>query len=280
MRRMMNSYLDIDEKNLHSLLGRVVSICDLEYSGKPVPRAQGSFVPLHFLSLFLKQSHPCCFLSFSEAYIHSKIITTKCGFSLQNYVSSGLLRYYSAHDPDFTSVSTIRMMETKSCTGTECTGQPSPMHLLGEHPAPLLHTVFRAISLVIAEMRAKYPDRPPCIVIEDLSLILDLGCELKTVIAFVHSLHSLVEDGCLVLYTSASEDLETDVELRNFLFHYAEWNLETYGLRSGLSSALDGELRIYVRKPGSLCETNKILQYKVQERRIQFFAPGTSHGTL
>lgn len=225
----LNICLDLDEKDLPSS-GTHISICDTER--QLVPRPQGSFIQLHFLSLYLRQGHPCCFYSTSENYANAKIISAKCGFALQSYLTSGALKYVSGPQicHDFCPEISI---PGERPSDTTCPAPSSP---------DALRKTFDTLAANVVGFREEFPKKAPCLFLEDLSMFLDLGHSAHDLMKFLRSLHSLVSNGVLVTYSTFCDDTEAEGPLAAFLFHSADWQLDTIGLKSGLSSAVDGEV--------------------------------------
>lgn len=120
----------------------------------------------------------------------------------------------------------------------------------------LLREIYGELRTAVGKIRQSHPAQLPCLFLEDLALVLDLGFPVNEVLQLIISLKSLVKDGILVIYATCGKDDGVDVILRNFLFHYANWFLETSGLSSGLSSAIDGQVGCFtLRKIAKKCST-------------------------
>ncbi|OQV23905.1 hypothetical protein BV898_02253 [Hypsibius exemplaris] len=258
----LSTFLGLENQLTLPPPGTCIAVCDQER--QPVPRPQGSFIQLHLLTLFLRAKHPCVFFSLTDNYTHLRVIAAKCGFGLQSYADSGQLKHLSG-------------MTVADPIPTEGAADVSVSHSALPHPG----AVLKDLALSLSEIRIKFPEKAPCVVVEDLSVLLDLGWDVHELFAMMRSLRSLVSDGTLVFYSTSAEDCESEeAVLSSFLFHFADWFLETSGLRSGSSSTIDGQLNIRIRNTTRPGVSVKTCHYKVQERRIQFFAPGTSSGIL
>jgi hypothetical protein len=226
----LSGYLGLDGHQSLPSPGTCVAICDQER--QPVPRPQGSFIQFHLLSLYLRQKHPCLFFSLTENFSHLKVISAKCGFGVQSYADSGQLTYVSG-----LKICSESVLQTATFE--------EPCSFL--HPGIPGRSVDDLIGIFresVNSLRLKFPEKAPCVVVEDLSVFLDLGnFNVHELFTFIRAIHSLVPDGALILYATFTEDEESEGILSSFLFHYADWFLETSGLRSGLSSTIDGQVR-------------------------------------
>ncbi len=99
-----------------------------------------------------------------------------------------------------------------------------------------------------------------------------------------------VPSGCLVTLcrTAARADDDDDDEggeeesespvdpLPHYLSHNSDLNVRVWPLRTGRSEAVTGNLHLEWRRKG---RTGRA-QFKVEERNVRVFAPGTSQGVL
>ena len=153
-------------------------------------------------------------------------------------------------------------------------------------------------------------DRGCCVLVDDISLLTDVGVALGDVLHFVSELRQrftcgdVSTRGCVVLMchglatdpTGEEEDVEGNdggggggvyhggvgevASLARHLRFSADVTLAVTALRTGYSREVHGQVSLTEIRPGTAEPTTSVLQYKTRDSGVSFFAPGTSSAVL
>lgn len=85
-------------------------------------------------------------------------------------------------------------------------------------------------------------DKPVCLVLDDLSVLLSIGVSLEEVVGFVSYCRSL--EGRLVAMVHCEESESEEQLLRDHLMHVSHLSLQVTGLATGYSKDVHGEVSV------------------------------------
>ncbi|EDO34595.1 predicted protein, partial [Nematostella vectensis] len=269
----------------------------------------GSFFIHHFLNLYFKGGFRICFIALAQSFAHYSSVAQKLGANLNAALGKGQLVYidglklishsldaqtdenetdngnpfYGIRNGDFTLQQLYKQVQ-KSFEGVQ-----GPCLLLVDDLSILLSlgvtaskvhdfahycmvlmcysskkTLHERIKALLASRKSDRTDRKDEIGWTDTQVFQIYGC-------FV----------CLV--ACDSEDDDDSVLLWKQLCHMAHVEAHITSLSSGYCKDVHGQIVLTRREPNKLSTqgyTKTTSQYKIQDRMVTFFAPGTSKAVL
>ncbi|KAJ1972697.1 Elongator subunit elp6 [Dimargaris xerosporica] len=160
------------------------------------------------------------------------------------------------------------------------------------------HTYLDKAFNVITQGFAGMDATRPCLVIDNLTVLWDLGLSTEAVLGFVRSCKLWAESkrGVLVMLTHADRPLLSNFQAASFPAHQPSTQFEYFlkalvyltnfvfkiePLSSGNSRDVHGQLSI-IRGPQCQLPNFKsvVRHYKVYDNNVEFFAPGLSQAVL
>lgn len=139
------------------------------------------------------------------------------------------------------------------------------------------------------------------LLIDDISLLVDLGVPVSKVIMFLRKCRALMRRGggggktldhdnrgCFVMLCHREQEEDADADrlipapesLSAHLPFLAEVHLSVERLQSGYSRDVHGQLTVSTVLASSAVPDTTVLQYKIRDQGVDFFAPGTSKAVL
>ncbi|XP_070533113.1 elongator complex protein 6-like isoform X2 [Ptychodera flava] len=238
--------------------------------------ADGSFLIHHFLSLFLKGGHRVCFVSLSQTFSHYNAVGLKLGVNLTSAVERNQLVFVDGLKYS------LQLFESRE------TVEDNPFRCLRDEEKTLqpLYQMIRDSLLKSSDEI----DKPVLVLIDDLSMFLSIGFSVVNVYDIMHYLVTMIcgqlkSPGCLVTFIHTDKDVEdeeNDLIFKQLSYH-SNLHLHAEGLSSGYCKDVHGQLSISWNDPRQISASraqHKILQYKIQDKNVTFFAPGTSSAVL
>lgn len=221
----------------------------------------GSFLLHHFISSFLRGNGNVCIVGFAQTLVHYSSIGKKLGINLNSAKESNQLIY----------VDGMKML-------LEC--------LQDESSEPLdLKRLFSKIKLTCETLGEK----PSLLVIDNLNFLINAGVDAEKVADFMHYCCSLAKSTdnqlCMLSLLHCNSDLEDDdaIYLRNQLKYHASIQISVKGLETGYSRDVHGEVKVKRRHSTEshiITPATKIMQYKLNDKGVDFFPLGTSAAVL
>lgn len=254
----VNNVLDIAKDD--TLCGEVITLAD--------STADGTFLIHHFLSFFLGNDRPVCFVSLAQSFGHHKSVCQKLGINLPQKIESSHLNFFDGLK-EFGNVFLDVLPENAdvSCCSS-------------------LQGLYKAIKTNYKDLQDKN-GAPPVVIIDSLNVLLNIGYQVKEITAFVQYLCQLISDpdcdarGTLVTFLSRGEnglDEEASLLWRSVV-HMSNMDVHVSGLESGYCKDVHGKIEVRRRnllKRGS----QKTMQFKVNDKSVEFFASGMSRAVL
>lgn len=212
----------------------------------------------------LRSDAGLCLLSVHNSSNHYQYIGNKLGFNLEESQENGhavvvdVLKCIVQSLNDDTDNLQIDFMPTNS--NEEC-----------------LQKLYRMLENSVAKLKELHG----CVylIIDNVSDLLLLGHSVKDVISFLYYCRTLlftVHGLTLVVCAHNSiNDKDTNL-ICNAMMHIAEYKIKVSGLATGFSQNVTGRIETERR---DLCQEywteKKEFQYKLSDRQIKIFAPGT-----
>ncbi len=227
----------------------------------------GAFLLHHFLSQALKGGSSVIFVGGEQSMGHYHAVASKLGTSLIKARESGQLRFMEV----------LKEMAEEYLETEETQGNLSE----------LLAKIRRDANA----LRQQRPGKNLVIIIDKLSLLgnlLGTSSALQLARGLVHltqaesSTQLVIRDRRPVRDTAGEDAADP---LTNYLSHCSDLNLNVWPLKTGTSECGDvptGNLEIvWPKQLESNClGMKKLMQFKLEERNVRVFAPGTSKSVL
>lgn len=230
----------------------------------------------HFLASAVASAHPVCFVTLQNTWGHHCNIGNKLGLNLRQQSDLGSVKVIDG----------LKLLSTVLDQSVEDVGDHPFGFIVNNCESPLRNLYRRVKSSVQAwQESGKYF----LIIIENVTSLLNMGVQTRDIDIFIQYCRNLVGDhqstkfGTLIVVTSADDKDEDASHLTNMVAHSASVHLSIRGLSTGSSREVHGDLRItaFDRQNPHLCLPNvHNFQYKMEEKNMKLFAPGTSANLL
>lgn len=230
-----------------------------------VDLADGCFLVSHLVARHLACGHGVCLVTTTRSFHHYQQLGSKLGSQFEALRQKGQLIV-------------IEGLKVQLELSKETRGLGAGAHLIG----PLFQRVKEAI------LKLKANDQPYFLIVDDLSVWIHVGFALREVLSFVQGCRSLTSGqngslGAVLCEETAVEDGSNQRLLCRLLAHWCDMKMRVANLPTGLSKDVHGQLMITWRnrtlKWNAKVETIH-LHFKVEEKRVLMFAPGTSPAVL
>ncbi|XP_017308091.1 elongator complex protein 6 isoform X1 [Ictalurus punctatus] len=241
-------------------------------------KADASFLIHHYLSFYLKAGCKVCFVGLVQSLSHYSAVAQRLGVNLVQAREKGQLVFVEA-----LKASAAVMLDQ---TG----GDVAQMFDYLRSPVPELRALFEFVRASLSQAEAEADSNsPPVLIVDDLSVLLSLGVSVKAVLDFTHYCQAAIcsqLQGSVVTLVRCDDDDDDDEDessshLLRALSHQCTLSLRVEGLRTGYCRDIHGQVEIWWRGTGENVQSQrKIFQYKVYDKSVSFFAPGTSSAVL
>jgi len=215
----------------------------------------GNFLIHHFISHFTKSNGSISILGMAQTQTHYSSATHKLGVNLQQLLKDGRLKF-------------IDGLQYVCDAFTDKTNERSPLK-------DLTVMVDEAITSTSTHQNGHL------FVIDDLTALLNIGCSTQNVFDFIHHCKVMSEKHNISFLLLSHADMEDDeyAMLSSRLQQYASLHVNAQALRTGYSKDLSGEMQVYNFK-NPYATSKKVLHFKLMDRDMRTFAPGTSSAVL
>ncbi|EGF83429.1 hypothetical protein BATDEDRAFT_84977 [Batrachochytrium dendrobatidis JAM81] len=132
-------------------------------------------------------------------------------------------------------------------------------------------------------------DKKPCIVIDDVSMLLYAGLSIEQLVKLVMALNGYVieKSGCLVMLVhDDNPDDEEQVSLNSLLVRLADALIHVQTLESGFTEDIHGQLTVKLgpqslwEPPGEVAQSRVIrpgsILFRINDSSVEWFAKGTT----
>lgn len=203
-----------------------------------------------------------CLLSVHNSSNHYQYIGNKLGFNLQESQEGG-------H---------ALVVDVMKCIVQSFNGNTdnTKIDFLSENKE-CLHKLYNILESSVTKLKEQHD----CvyIIIDNVSDLLSLGHSVKDIILFLYYCRTLVFKICGVTLVVCAHNSEHDNDTNlicNAMMHIAEYKIKVSGLSTGFSPNVSGRIQTERRDIGLEYWTEKKeFQYKLSDRQIKIFAPGT-----
>ncbi|KAI8604986.1 hypothetical protein EDD21DRAFT_364764 [Dissophora ornata] len=291
--------------------GIFLSITDTQAS-------DGNFLLHHFISNYIKADHNVVLVGLAGILVHYTMVGRKLGVNLATAKTKGIFHFvdgltqltdYAAPNKCFLiKPSESKPLAAGAAGSAESTG-PSKIS------KPTTVTTATAAAPIVLSYSPKLSDfykvledlikntvsrdsgqgKQLCLILDDLSVLLNCGWPCRDVLALVRYLKLLVAkvNGSLITLVHADGVLAEEVSqdgLVKGVFYEADYIIDVRGLDSGGSRDVHGQLSM-LHGPGYLLRQRAgevkenewpalTLHYKILDNNVEVFAKGYSSGVL
>jgi KaiC/GvpD/RAD55 family RecA-like ATPase len=269
----LNDFLDLSPGRLAN--GLAITVVESDNS-------DASFLLHHFISLYLKLGHNVCLVALAQSFNHYSCVANKLGFSLKAFRESGqfaIVEGLKCIGADIMENSTT----VESSTKMESSSPLCP-RLGCSNSRDCLKNLFLKIKEALQSIPTLNVVSSSVLIVDDLSILTSLGFSDAEVATFVQYLRGLMcprtdSLGALVMlvhYGEGEEGVCTKVA------HQSDVVARVGALRTGYCRDVHGELTVEWRKiHQNQASTNvRSVHYKITDKKLQLFPPGTSAAVL
>lgn len=256
----ISNFLNFDGK--HSGSYGLVGICE--------KCVDSSFLIHHFLSFLLKEA-PVCLLSFSQSFNHFNTVGNKIGNSLTAAIKR----------KQFTFIDGLKILGP----GIISMGV-GENNLIDKAGKLTCKQVLQSIIGYLEPLK-ETSVKPPCLVIDNISVLIEFGCPVKDVIILVHYLRSfcLTNLNSSVMVLGVQDDLgeedEENHQLWKSIQHCSSLSIIVSGLDTGFCKEVHGQITARWQNTALREKTKeKKTQFKLTDKTCALFASGMSSAVL
>ncbi|XP_071481654.1 elongator complex protein 6-like [Diadema antillarum] len=231
--------------------------------------ADASFLIHHFLSWYLKSGCKVIFLGLAQSFSHYSAVSQKLGVNLPAAKTSGQLEFISGLQYCIPLVKgSLLQEEREDCVLQDCIRSGS------------MNPLYNILRDSLTKETGAQPYSNVLVLIDDISILQSLGLDTRLISDFIQYCQW---QGCLVTLLHCDTGQDEDEEmlyLSNRLQHTCSCHLRVEGLSSGFCKDVHGQLTIVQKLDHDPAESRKLLQFKVTDKNVSFFAAGTSSAVL
>lgn len=236
--------------------------------------ADSSFLFHHFLSYFLKEKCSVVFLSFCQSFNHFNSVGNKIGNNLTKERDLNNFLFIDGLK------GLAHAVNSESLKGdnpwSSCMQNNGKMDVKG---------LYKIIKQVINKLTSD-SDKNVVFIIDNLSMLVDIGVHAEDVMALVHYLNNYVTkdiEGSFVFGVNndlGEQDEDAD-HLKKFIQHTVNMSLEVKGLETGYCKDVHGQLEVrWYNTAARETSTTKVSQFKLTDKTCAVFASGMSSAVL
>ena len=274
----LNNVLNLDEKCPSNGQGILIT----------EEGTEGTFLIHHMISLYVKGGHNVCLIAFNQTFNHYNNVAMKMGVNLNTTKDNGC----------FVFVEGLKALG--SCLLGQCTKEsnhkcaipavvPSLQVFNSSDKEMCIKSLYETIEMNYKSLR-NWQTIPTLVLIDDLSILIQLGISPLNVVWFMKYLRNLTvchpeSFGCLASFVHRDAEVEDDdinFVVKN-LQHNCDIHLQVLGLPTGYSREVHGQLQVtrnFTQDHCNVMSSSRTVQFKIGDKNVHFFAKGTSSAVL
>ncbi|XP_068221579.1 elongator complex protein 6 [Palaemon carinicauda] len=239
------------------------------------PTTSASGLVSHFLSFGVTNNSHVCFVSLQHTWGHYCNIGNKCGMNLRQQATEGKVKVIEG----------LKLMS--EVINEDFQDANHPFSFMLEPSKQPLRNLYNIILETVESWRENKEHF--VLIIDGVSSLLNLGVLSSEIEIFLNYCRTLIEgdDGCkyagvLIIVTKSYGRDEDTVHLVNRLAQCSAVHMSLEALSTGFSREVHGNLRLIFNhaSPHLSLPDVQLFQYKMEDKNIRLFAPGTSAGVL
>ncbi|KAF9574415.1 Elongator subunit elp6 [Mortierella alpina] len=276
--------------------GIFLSITDTQAS-------DGNFLLHHFISNYIKADHHVVLVGLAGILVHYTMVGRKLGVNLATARTKGNFHFvdgmtqltdYAAPNKDYLAKPADNKQTAPAAASTiakPAASAPIAPPVLSY--SPRLSDFYKVLENLIKNTTSTGAgqQKQTCVILDDLSVLLNCGWPCRDVLALVRYLKLLVGkvNGSLITLVHADGVMAEDVSqdgLVKGVFYEADYAIDVRGLDSGGSRDVHGQLSLLhgpgylLRLRAGLVKENEwpalTLHYKILDNNVEVFAKGYS----
>ncbi|KAG0345590.1 Elongator subunit elp6 [Podila humilis] len=283
--------------------GIFLSISDTQAS-------DGNFLLHHFISNYIKADQNVVLLGLAGILVHYSMVGRKLGVNLATARTKGLFHFvdgltqltdYAAPNQQYHAKPTTPApvpqppsTATPKITAARATIPAAPLPPPVLSYSPKLQHIYKFLENLIRNeiVKSSSARKQMCLIVDDLSVLLNCGWPCRDVLALVRYLKqlSIKYNGTLITLVHADGVLSEEVGqdgLVKGVFYEADCIIDVRGLDSGGSRDVHGQLSL-LHGPGYLLKQRSgqvkenhwpalTLHYKILDNNVEVFAKGAGN---
>lgn len=196
--------------------------------------ADCAFLFHHFISFLLRASSDgVCLLSFTQSYNHFNSVGNKIGSNLTAATKQGRLLFIDG----------LRLLGSAANFDTS---HGDKINMLDSSGGIDIKILFKIITDHIEKMK-KDSGKYPSVIIDNISVLVYLGCSVTDIIFFVHYLRSFYLDSqesmiVVGVNNDVGDEDEENMELWKYIQHCSSLHLVVSGLDTGYCKEVHGQV--------------------------------------
>ena len=218
---------------------------------------KAGFVLHHFISRWLKSGHKVVIVGLEHSFGHYHSVGIKLGYNLLKLRESGQVVFYEG----------LKKILDLSLTDS------TTFLLSNDHGISSLKALYQEISSLVSDNTL--------VVLDQVSVLTCLGFTTHSIYTFCHYLVSMIAslNNCQ-LVMRLDQVGNSSVQLVRLMQQLARLNLTVAGLLTGQSRDVSGVLTLQDRGVEGEERGQRIFQFRVEDKNVKIFAPGTSSAVL
>ncbi|XP_064636195.1 elongator complex protein 6-like [Lineus longissimus] len=244
-------------------------------------RSDSSYLIHHFLTYFLKAGDSVCLVGLAQSFGHYNNVGQKLGLNLKALRDDGKVVFIEGLRLCGNTLIGEDRQDVGSCGDSDY--EKMFDGLVYDKSKNSLRPIYSYLSSKVKQLQDS-GNRKTHIIFDDISILLALGVESRSLMVFIDYLQTLLSSsGNVVVRGLMDEDMAEDELVAKYLYHKSHATLVTRGLASGYCKDVHGQIEIKVKEPSAGHPQNQKstrMQYKVQDKNVHFFASGTSSAVL
>lgn len=229
----------------------------------------------HFLSFGVTDNRHVCFVSLQHTWGHYCNIGSKFGVNLRQQAAEGKVKVIEG----------LKLMS--EVLKNDFQEADHPFSFILEPSEQPLRNLYHVIRRTVEPWREN--DERFVLVIDGVSSLLNLGVLSSQIEIFVNYCRTLIEGnnnsdylGVLVIVTKSCGKDEDASLIINSLAQCCVVHMSLEALSTGFSREIHGNLRFIFNhtSPHHALPDVQLFQYKMEDKNIKLFAPGTSASVL
>jgi len=227
-----------------------------------VDGADSSFLLHHFISAYLKSNRHVIMVGLAQTFSHYAVCCSK--------------------------ISSINLQKSRDCgnfTFIDNLTDNSEEYLFGKESQQAAKYLFSKIQDQIEDCSKKLEGA--AVIIDDLTSLFCVGCPVMEIWKLVKHLSALCQAHNIIIIALIHQDIENedfDFSIHDLCQNFFNIEVNLKGLKSGHSKDVNGHLQIIKKQISSHGRTIynhlPLQHYRLSDRKLQLFAPGTSNAVL
>jgi len=261
-----NAHLGIDKE---ALANETIFISD--------QGIDGNFLLHHLIAHSLNTGTRVCVLGIAQTLTHYASTAHKLAVNLHKAIDNKQFVFIDALTLLFDGFTSCHADDSDDDDDADDDDDKSN-NLFAISPVDPNFSLKALFSLIASQV---VDEAPIMVIVDDLTALINIGVPVQHIANFVHYCKSLTHTkNVSFVHLAHHEDDPEYTLLQSWLRHYATMEIHARAMKTGFSRELSGELNILRRSAKHSSVMAKRLHFKLLDKDVRFFAPGTSSAVL